>query len=63
MTDELERLQAENAELRADAERFRWWFSSEPKPGEFVNEYLDGVRQNWSLDQWRMAIDRARGGV
>lgn len=44
-----------------DAERFHWYISSEPK-GNFLNTYLRGVREKWTLDQWRVAIDRARKG-
>lgn len=44
-----------------DAERFHWYISSEPK-GNFLNTYLRGVREKWTLDQWRAAIDSARKG-
>lgn len=30
--------------------------------GPFVVEYLRGIRERWSLDQWRAAIDKAMGG-
>ena len=58
----LERTQA--AEVRAgeaeqDARRFAWWFSNETKHGDIVNEYLRGVREQWTLDKWRAAIDAA----
>jgi hypothetical protein len=39
-----------------DAEMFEWWFSDAPKPPQFINAYLDGVRAGWCLDQWRNAI-------
>lgn len=41
-----------------DAVRFAWWFSAEGKEA-FLTEYLRGVREGWSLDQWRAAIDKA----
>lgn len=40
----------------ADAERFVFWFSDAPKD---VNEYLKGVREHWTTDQWRAWIDAA----
>jgi hypothetical protein len=42
-----------------DAARFAWWFSEAPKPDAFMATYLQGVREHWSLDQWRTAIDAA----
>lgn len=50
----------ERDELRGDAERFAWWFSWDAKPTDFVNTYLQGMRERWSLDQWRAAVDAAR---
>lgn len=43
----------------ADAARLAWWFSNESKPVNFVNTYLEGMRSDWNLDQWRAAIDSA----
>jgi hypothetical protein len=43
-----------------DGERFAWYFSDEPK-GDFLSAFMQGVREHWSLDQWRAAIDAARG--
>jgi hypothetical protein len=43
-----------------DGERFAWYFSDEPK-GDFLNAFMQGIREHWSLDQWRAAIDAARG--
>lgn len=57
--DELEKVTAERDALRADAERFAWWFSDIDKK-EFIKEYLRGVREKWTLEQWRSAIDAAR---
>jgi hypothetical protein len=45
-------------EIVMDAERFRWWFSSVDKSA-FVSEYLCGVREGWSLNEWRIALDSA----
>lgn len=42
-----------------DTERFVWWFSDTDKPNEFINTYLQGVREHWSVDQWRACIDLA----
>jgi len=47
-------------EIVQDAERFIWWFSDIDK-GDFLNEYMRGMREHWTLDQWRIAIDRAMG--
>lgn len=46
------------AELEAEARRFDYYFGSSDKT-DFINEYLKGVRKNWSLAQWRIAIDLA----
>jgi hypothetical protein len=43
-----------------DGERFAWYFSDKPK-GDFLNAFMQGIREHWSLDQWRAAIDAARG--
>jgi hypothetical protein len=45
---------------RADAERFAYWFGNKPKPLSLVDDYLEGIRERWSLDLWRAAIDAAR---
>lgn len=42
----------------ADARRFAWYFSDEPK-GWWLATYLDGMRAGWTTDQWRAAIDAA----
>jgi len=51
---------APQAQDALDAARFRWWMSDAPKPPEFMNEFLRGVREGWSLDQWRALVDAAR---
>lgn len=50
----------EDASLRADAERYRWWFSEDEKKHEFLGPYLEGIKEKWTIDQWRAAIDSAR---
>ena len=52
-------LQARAEEHRADAERFQWWMSNEPKSVD-IQEYLLGIRERWTLDQWRAYVDRHR---
>jgi hypothetical protein len=46
----------------ADAQRFAWYFSDSPK-GDFLMTYLDGMKQGWTADQWRAAIDAAMGAA
>jgi len=41
-----------------DAARFRWWFSPTPK-AHYLLEYQKGLRERWSLDEWRISIDAA----
>lgn len=43
----------------ADAERFRWWFSSEAKQVD-INGYITGVNMRWNLDEWRRFVDAQR---
>lgn len=45
--------------LAEDAARLDWFFGDTGKPAEFITTYLQGVREHWSLDQWREAIDAA----
>jgi hypothetical protein len=60
LLDRLAALEAENAALKADAERFVWYVSETPKPSDFMADYFKGLREGWSIDQWRIAIDYAR---
>lgn len=56
--DELERLTRELEEARKDQARLDWFFG----PGDktpFLDPYMLGVRQNYSIAQWRTAIDAA----
>jgi hypothetical protein len=55
-------LEAELAEARRDSERLDWYFGPELKGGEFINAYMTGIREGWTPDQWRTAIDAARAG-
>ena len=41
-----------------DAERFRFWFSPVAKSIDLI-EYMRGVHEAWSLDQWRAYCDAA----
>ena len=45
-------------ELMQDGRRFQWYFDDNHKNPEFANEYLKGVREKWSIDQWRTLIDK-----
>lgn len=58
MLNALRALIAERDAALADAQRFVWWFCTGDK-SMFVLEYLHGMRSDWSLDQWRAAIDKA----
>jgi len=51
-------VRAERDALRADAERFAWYFGSEDKM-PFMKAYIDGLASGYTLDQWRAAIDAA----
>jgi len=48
-----------------DAKRFRWWFGplDVDAKGKFVLPYIEGCTNNWTLDQWRAAVDAAMAGV
>lgn len=51
-------LDAVIAERDAAVDRFDWYFGSHDKTA-FINTYMQGMREGWSLDQWRAAIDAA----
>lgn len=40
-----------------DTKRFDWFFGSKDKY-PFLDAYMQGVREGWTVDQWREAIDR-----
>lgn len=42
-----------------DAARFVWWVSNAPKPPEFMTDFMRGMREQWTVDQWRAATDAA----
>jgi hypothetical protein len=46
------------AEAEWDAERFDWFFGEADK-FPFLQTYMVGVREKWSLAQWRAAINAA----
>lgn len=48
-----------SAEEAKDSARFVWWLSSSVKDGMTINEYLQGVREAWTVDQWRAFVDRS----
>jgi hypothetical protein len=56
---EIDRLTKRYQEAKADADRFVWWFSAD-KSADFLAAYMTGMREDWSLDKWRQAIDKAR---
>ena len=54
------------AEAERDTERFDWFFGEADKfpflhKFPFLQTYMVGVREKWSLAQWRAAIDAAMG--
>lgn len=49
---------AETAEGVADAKRFVFWFSPQAKMVD-MNGYLRGMREGWTLDQWRAFVDES----
>ncbi len=68
--DRLQQTWAENApaakykaELAAcidDAKRLEWYFNPKRKHVDFMSVYMRGVREEWTVDQWRAAIDAER---
>ncbi len=56
-----EKAERELAEAQGDAERFEWWFSSDVDKRNFMPTYFHGIRERWSLSNWRAAIDAERG--
>ena len=46
------------AELENDKALVEWYFSPKPKFG-FLNEYLQGIHQGWTVDQWRACCHAA----
>ena len=57
--DKITELEAALAAAQKDAERWVWWMSDKPKPGATINDYLQGVREHWTLNQWRAWADAA----
>ena len=50
-------------EMRKDSERLEWYFSFTPKPQNLIGEYLKGMREHWTVDQWREFIDKGMRGI
>lgn len=50
----------QNAALVKDRDRFEWFFGESDKL-PFMSNYMLGVRESWTPDQWRAAIDAASG--
>lgn len=64
VADLIDALMAERDALARDAARFDWYFGPNVlKPADFMSEYLRGVREQWTPDQWRAAIDAAMKGA
>jgi hypothetical protein len=42
-----------------DAARFVWYFDWTTKGENFIAAYMQGMREHWTLEQWRAAIDKA----
>ena len=42
-----------------DSTRLQWYLSDKPKP-DFIDAYMQGIRENWDIDRWRREIDSAR---
>lgn len=60
VSEALEAQDTRIAELEQDKARLEWYFSSSPpKDQNFMNVYLQGMREGWTPDQWRAAIDDA----
>jgi hypothetical protein len=56
---EWQKLVTERDALARDAARFNWYFGRTGKESVFVGEYMRGIREGWTPDQWRAAIDAA----
>lgn len=48
--------------LARDAARFDWYFGRTDKI-DFMQTYLTGMKDGWTPDQWRAAIDAAMKGA
>jgi hypothetical protein len=59
---EIAGLRAELAEARRERDRLDWYFGPALKGGDFINTYMTGIREKWTPNQWRAAIDAAREG-
>lgn len=50
---------AEVERLRADRERWDWFFGPLDKR-DFLAEYMNGIGEKYTPDEWRAAVDRFR---
>jgi hypothetical protein len=55
-------LKQERDALARDAARFDWYFGRTDKI-DFMQTYLTGMKDGWTPDQWRAAIDAAMKGA
>lgn len=51
-------LTARCRELESDRARLEYWLGDGPKD---TNEFLRGVREHWTIEQWRTYIDAQMG--
>lgn len=56
----IEQLVTENAQLRADSERLRYWFSLKSPVTKLFVEQACGDYEKFTLDEWRDWLDRYR---
>ena len=40
-----------------DSRRLDWWITTQK--GEYLQEYMRGMREGWTIEQWRVSIDDA----
>jgi hypothetical protein len=48
-------------EQAADTARLRWFFGDSGKTA-WLPEYMRGMREHWTFEQWMASLDAARGG-
>lgn len=49
---------ADRERMKPDTARLEWYFGDTDKI-DFVMTYLQGIKEKWTTDQWRVAIDTA----
>lgn len=60
LASDYDALAARVAELERDARRMEWFFGPSDKL-LYMQNYLLGIREKWTVDQWRASIDAAMG--